>query len=161
MHGLNLLDILLWIILLVAAARGFMKGLVREVCSLFGVVAGAWAAFTYYGSVSAAIRPFIHLPQAVAAVLSFLLIYLVLGLLFYFVGHLLTVIFKIMLLGWLNRLGGIIFGFLQAAFILCIILALVSSRPVPAKVKGYLQSSGTAQYMIDSGRGMIDGWRKR
>jgi len=161
MHGLNFLDILLWIILLACAMKGFMKGLVREVCSLLGVIAGAWAAFSYYGALTATIRSLINLPQAVTAAVAFLLIYLVLGLLFFFVGHLLTVIFKIMLLGWLNRFGGVVFGFLQGAFILCILLALATSKPVPAKIKGYLQGSSTARSLSEVGQDMIAGWKRQ
>jgi len=160
MHGLTLLDILLWIVLAACAVKGFMKGLVREVCALLGVVAGAWAAFTYYGYVSHAISGFIRLPRAFATPLSFLLIYLVLGLLFFFAGHLITTIFKVMLLGWLNRFGGIIFGLMQGAFIVCIVLAVLTSGPLPMKIKGYIQSSTTARVFCSAGLEMIDGWKR-
>jgi membrane protein required for colicin V production len=159
MHGFTLLDILLWGVLAACAAKGFMKGLVREVCALLGVIAGAWGAFTYYGHVSAAVTGFIRLPQVVATPISFLLIYIVLGVLFFFAGHLLTTIFKIMLLGWLNRFGGILFGLMQGAFIICIILAVLTSGPMPSKIKGYIQSSSTARAFCKAGTDMIDGWK--
>jgi membrane protein required for colicin V production len=136
-----------------------MKGLVREVCTLLGVIVGAWGAFTYYGYVSNALSGFIKLPQAVATPISFLLIYIVLGLLFFFAGHLLTTIFKIMLLGWLNRFGGIIFGLMQGAFIVCIALAILASGPMPSKVKGYIQSSTSAKAFCKAGTDMIEGWK--
>ncbi|GAM09534.1 colicin V production protein [Geobacter sp. OR-1] len=159
MSGLSLLDILLWGILAAFAAKGFMKGLVREVCALLGVVAGAWAAFTYYGYVATALSGFIRLPKLIAAPISFILIYTVLGLLFFFIGHLLTTIFKIMLLGWLNRFGGILIGLLQGAFIICITLAILMNGPSPAKIKGFIQSSATARSFCKAGIDMIDGWR--
>ena len=153
-----LLDILIWAFLVGFVVKGFMKGLVREVCSLLGLVTGGWAAFKYYPYLAEAIRPFIHLPQHVALVLSFILIFLILGLLFYFFGHLLTAIFKIMLLGGINRIGGVLFGFLEGAFILCMILYLGTTKPVPEKIKGYLQRSRTAQPFIQSGKEIISGW---
>ena len=159
MHGLTLLDILLWAILVACAVKGFMKGLIREVCALLGVVAGAWAAFTYYGYVTDAISVFIKLPRSVATPISFLLIYIVLGLLFFFAGHLLTTLFKIMLLGWLNRFGGILFGILQGAFVSCIVLALLVIGPAPSKIKGYIQSSSTAKSFCRAGIDMIEGWK--
>jgi len=159
MHGFTLLDILLWGVLAACAVKGFMKGLVREVCALLGVVAGAWAAFTYYGYVSTALSGFIRLPQSVATPISFLLIYIVLGVLFFFAGHLLTTIFKIMLLGWLNRFGGILFGLLQGAFLVCIALAVLTSGPMPLKVKSYIMSSSTARAFCKAGIDMIDGWK--
>lgn len=159
MHGFTLLDILLWGALAAFAVKGFMKGLVREICALFGVVAGAWAAFTYCGYVSSALSGFIRLPQTVATPISFLCIYMILGALFFFAGHLLTTLFKILLLGWLNRLGGILFGLLQGAFLLSIALAILSTGPMPLKVKGYIQSSSTGRAFCKAGTDMIEGWR--
>lgn len=153
-----LLDILIWIFLIGFVVKGFMKGLVGEACSLLGLVIGGWAAFRYYSYIAEAIRPLIHLPQRVALVLSFFLIFLILGLLFYLLGHLLTAILKIMLLGGLNRVGGIIFGFLEGAFILCMVLYFATTKPAPEWIKGHLLRSRTAQPFISSGREIIAGW---
>lgn len=155
---MNLVDILIWGVLLLFLVKGFLKGLVREVCSLLGLVAGGWAAFKYYHYLAEAIRPFIHLPQHVALALAFLLIFCILGLLFFLFGHLLTVVFKIMLLGGVNRIGGVIFGLLEGAFILCMVLYFGTTKPAPDKVKGYLQRSRTAQAFIGTGREIIAGW---
>lgn len=161
MHGLTLLDILLWAIMIAFSVKGFLKGLVREVCALLGVVAGAWAAFTYYAPLSGAIRSIVAMPHPIAVAVAFILIYLILGILFFLLGHLLTVIFKIMLLGWLNRLGGTIFGFLQGGFILCILLSIGARGPLPAKTKAYMNSSSTAHYLQSAGNDMVAGWEKK
>ena len=155
---MNLVDILIWAALLLFVVKGFMKGLVREVCSLLGLVTGGWAAFKYYPYLAEFLRPYIRLPHTVALVLSFILIFLVLGLLFYLFGHLLTVVFKVMLLGGLNRAGGVVFGVLEGALILCIILYLGTTKPVPERVKGYLLRSRTAQSFAGAGRDIIAGW---
>lgn len=158
---MTIVDILIWVVLLAFMAKGFTKGLVREVCALLGLVAGAWAAFKYYPSLAEAIRPLIRLPHLASIVISFVLIYVVLGLLFYLFGHLLTVVLKIMLLGGVNRIGGIIFGGLEGAFLLCIVLALAMSKPIPDKVKAQLQRSHTAQSFSAAGRDIIEGWEAR
>ena len=138
--------------------KGFMKGLIREVCSLLGLVMGSWAALTYYPFLSAVIRPYIHLPHYVSSVISFIVIFLALGLLFYFLGRLLTVIFKVILLGGLNRVGGVIFGFLQGALVLCLLLFLGTTRPAPNKLRTELEGSKTARPFIYCGREIISGW---
>jgi membrane protein required for colicin V production len=158
---MTFVDILIWGILLAFMVKGFTKGLVREVCALLGLVAGAWAAFKYYPALAEAIRPLIRLPHAASVVISFVLIYIVMGLLFYLFGHLLTVVLKIMLLGGVNRIGGIIFGGLEGAFLLCILLALATSKPVPDRVKAQLQRSRTAQSFSAAGRDIIQGWETR
>jgi membrane protein required for colicin V production len=155
------LDILIWVILLFFVAKGFSKGLVREACSLLGMVTGGWAAFRYYSFLSQGIRSFINLPPHVAQPLAFFLIFMLLGILFYLLGHLLTVIFKIMLLGGINRLGGIVFGFLEGGFILCVVLYLGTTKPVPAKVKGFITASKTAQAFAATGSSIAAGWEAR
>lgn len=155
---MSLVDILIWAVLLIFVIKGFMKGLVREVCSLLGLLAGGWASFRYYHYLAEAIRPFIHLPNHVARAISFVLIFLVIGLLFYLFGHLLTVIFRIMLLGGVNRVGGVVFGLLEGAFILCMVLYFGTTKPVPEKVKGTILHSKAAKPFVESGREMISGW---
>lgn len=153
-----LLDILIWAVLIFFVAKGFSKGLVREACSLLGLVTGGWAAFKYYASLGQGIRHFINLPPLVAQPLAFFLIFLLLGILFYFLGHLLTVIFKVMLLGGINRIGGVVFGFLEGGFVLCILLYLATTKPMPEKVKGYVQHSKTAQAFASTGLSIAAGW---
>lgn len=155
---MSLVDILILAVLLIFVIKGFMKGLVREVCSLLGLLAGGWASFRYYHYVAEAIRPFVHLPQHIARVISFILLFLIIGLLFYLLGHLLTAVFRIMLLGSVNRIGGLLFGLLEGAAVLCIVLYLGMNGPAPRKVKEAVSRSKTAKPFVDSGREMISGW---
>jgi membrane protein required for colicin V production len=155
---MGLVDILIWVVLILFMVKGFLKGLVREVCSLFGLVAGGWAACKYYPYLAEALTPFIRLPHHVAQSLAFIVIFLMLGLLFYLLGHLLTVVFKVMLLGGVNRIGGICFGLLEGAFLLSMLLYFATAKPVPEKIKVYVGRSRTAQSFIATGREIISGW---
>jgi membrane protein required for colicin V production len=158
--GINLVDLLVWSVLLAFAVKGFMKGFVREVCSLLGLVVGGWAAFRYYPALSDLIRPFIQLPQHVASALSFILILLATGLLFYLLGHVVTVVLKLVLLGGVNRFGGIAFGLLQGGLILCILLYISSSRQWP-RAKAKLETSASARLLISCGHDIVEGWQRR
>jgi membrane protein required for colicin V production len=155
---MNLFNILIWAILLIFMVKGFMKGLIGEVCSLVGLVMGSWAAFTYYPFLAETTRTYIHLPHYVSAVFSFIIIFLAIGVLFFFLGRLLTVIFKVILLGGLNRVGGVIFGFLQGALILCLLLFLGTTKPMPQKLKVGLEGSTVARPFIYCGKEIISGW---
>jgi membrane protein required for colicin V production len=155
---MNLVDILIWAILVGFVVKGFMKGLVRQVCSLLGLLVGGWAALKYYPFVAEASRHIIHLPQHIAIIIAFVFIFAVVGLLFYFLGHFLTAMSSIMLLGGVNRVGGVVLGLLEGAFILCLVLYLGTTKPVPDRLKGYLQRSKTAQPFIVSGHDIIAGW---
>jgi len=160
-HGMNFVDILIWAVLLLFVIKGFLKGFVKEACSLLGLLVGGWAAFKYDHFLAEAIRPFIHLPHGIGLVLSFFIIFILMGLLFYLFGYLLTVICKIMLLGGLNRMGGIIFGLLEGALLLCMVLYFSASKPVPEKVKGWVSRSKTARPFIATGGEIISGWEAK
>jgi membrane protein required for colicin V production len=155
---MNFVDILIWAVLLVFVIKGFLRGFVRELCSLFGLVAGGWAAFKYYQFLADAIRSFVSIPHHIALALAFILIFFVMGLLFFLLGHLLTVIFKIMLLGGINRVGGVLFGLLEGAFILCMALYFGTSQHMPEKVKAPLLRSKMARPFAASGQEIIAGW---
>jgi len=155
---MNLVDILIWLVLLGFVVKGFTKGLIRQVCSLLGFLVGGWAALKYYHYLAETSRHIIHLPPNVALILSFICIFLVVGLLFFLLGHLLTVFFKIILLGGVNRAGGVVLGFLEGAFILSMVLYFGVSKPLPEKFKGYLLRSRSAEPFIAAGKEIVAGW---
>lgn len=156
---MNLVDILIGVVLLIFAVKGFMKGFVREVCSLLGLVVGGWAAFVLCRPMAEVLRSHIHLPQFVAPIVSFALIFLTLGLVFFFLGHLLTTLFKIILLGGVNRAGGIALGVLQAALILSVVLSLGHMKPVPEKVRRHIEKSAAARPFLVCGNGVLSWWK--
>ena len=155
---MNLVDILIWAILIGFVVKGFTKGLVRQVCSLLGLLVGGWAALKYYPFVAEYSRHLIQLPHHVAIILSFIFIFGVVGILFYVFGNLMTTISSIMLLGGVNRAGGVVLGLLEGAFILSLILYLGTTKPMPEKIKTYLHKSKTAQSFIVAGQDIISGW---
>ncbi len=155
---MNLVDILIWLILAGFVYKGFSKGLVRQICSLTGFLLGGWAAIKYHTYLADASRQFIHLPHYLAIILSFLFIFLLTGLLFFLLGHILTVMFKIILLGGLNRIGGVALGFLEGAFIVCMALYLCTSKPAPEKFKSYIHRSRTAAPFLEAGKEIVSGW---
>jgi membrane protein required for colicin V production len=155
---MNLVDILIWLVLAGFVVKGFMKGLIRQVCSLLGFLVGGWAALKYHLYLVETSRHIIHLPPNVASILSFVFIFLVVGLLFFLLGHLLTVIFNIILLGGVNRVGGVVLGFLEGAFILSLLLYFGTGKALPEKFRGHLLSSKTAEPFIATGREIVAGW---
>lgn len=155
---MNLIDILIWLILAGFVYKGFSRGLVRQICSLTGFLLGGWAAIKYHTYLADASRHIIQLPHYLATILSFVFIFLLVGLLFYLLGHILTVMFKIILLGGVNRFGGIAFGFLEGAFIICMVLYVCASKPAPDMVKGYIYRSRTAAPFLEAGKEIVAGW---
>ena len=157
--GDRLIEYLIWGILLLFTVKGFLKGLIREVCSLLGLVVGGWAAFRFAPSLAVVMKPLLPLPPGVSTVLSFVLILIASGFLAWFVGHLLTAVFKLVLLGGVNRIGGAVLGLLEGALLLCVLLALGSGSPTPETLRGKILASPSARPFVTCGRELLAGWR--
>lgn len=155
---MNLVDILIWVVLLICAVKGFMKGLVREVCSLLGLIVGGWAAVVWCRPVAEVFQPHIPFSHTVTLLISFGLIFLALGLIFFLLGYLLTTLLKIVFLSSLNRIGGVLLGILQGALVLCVLLVLGTSGPVPPKVRSYVEKSASARPFLACGRELLSWW---
>lgn len=155
---MNLVDILIWLILAGFVVKGFSNGLVRQICSLAGLLVGGWAAVKYYHYLAEASRSLIKLPHYPAEILSFITIFLVVGLLFFQLGHFLTLMLKIVLLGGVNRIGGALLGILEGAFVVCLLMLTVTSKPMPDKLRMYSMKSATAEPFIETGRDIVAGW---
>ena len=156
---MNLVDILIWIALLTFAVKGFMKGLVREVCCILGLVIGGWVAFAYCGPVAAAVGSHIHLPRLVLPALAFGLIFVTIGLFFFFLGYVLTTFFKIILLGTVNRMAGLFLGLLEGALVLSIVLSLAAREPAPEKVQRSVAGSASAKPFAVCGTELLSWWK--
>lgn len=156
---MNLVDILIWVVLLIFAVKGFMKGLVREVCSLLGLVIGGWAAITYYRQFAEVLQSHSHFSHAITLFLSFGLIFLALGLFFYLLGYLTTMLLKIVFLGSVNRFGGIFLGILQGALLLCILFSLGTAKPAPRKLGASIEKSASARPFLVCGREILSWWK--
>lgn len=156
---MNLVDILIWVVLLIFAVKGFMKGLIREVCTLSGVVVGGWAAFVYCHPLAEVLRHHSKLPSALTSILSFGLIFVTLGLLFSFLGHLLTTLIKIVLLGGVNRIGGVLLGVVQGALVVSVLLSFACSTRVSMEFSSQLTSSVTARPFLACGKALLSWWK--
>jgi membrane protein required for colicin V production len=156
---MNLVDILIWVVLLIFAVKGFMKGLVREVCSLLGLIVGGWAAITYYRPFAGVLQSHSHFSHTITLFLSFGLIFLALGLFFLFLGYLLTALLRIVFLGSVNRVGGVILGVLQGSLMLCILISLGTAKSIPMKISSNIEKSSTARPFLVCGREILSWWK--
>jgi membrane protein required for colicin V production len=156
---MNLVDILIWVVLLIFAVKGFMKGLVKEVCSLLGLIVGGWAAFTYYRPFAGLLQSHSHFSHTITLFLSFGFIFLAFGLFFFLLGYLATILLKVVFLGSVNRVGGIFLGILQGSFMLCILFSLATAKPVPQKISASIEKSTSARPFLTCGREILSWWK--
>lgn len=121
----------LGIVLLVAAGtfRGYRRGLIREGMAFGGLAVGLVMASQWSPTVSDLLRPFIGGGRLVDAFAYVLVVLAVLS-----AATLLTVIvqrlMRVLLVGWLDRLGGALFGAAQGAILAALLLVLILRFPI-------------------------------
>lgn len=129
-----MLDICLVIPLAWGLVRGLYKGLLLSVGSLIGLVLGIYVANIYSTDLTKFMLSKFVLSENIAHVIAYFLIFAGVTLVTFFVAKILDKFFKVVMLSWLNRLLGAIFGILKYALVISVILNLLSM------VDGYVQT---------------------
>ena len=125
-HLMNPFDILIIVILGYSLVRGLFRGLVKEVSSLIGVLGGFYAAYTYYKVLAGLLAGLIHDPSYLN-ILSFLIIFCCVLIIVGVLGVIMKYVLNISFLGWVDRIGGVIFGVLKGILIVSILFITLTA----------------------------------
>jgi membrane protein required for colicin V production len=117
---LNWLDLLLLILIGLAAAKGFKRGFIVEICSFAALWIGVYMALHF----SKLIAHWLDL-QENNKITAFLITFLGVLLLVHVLARMLTTLINIVQMGWANRIAGIGAGMLRSAFMLSVMLNLL------------------------------------
>ena len=122
-------DVLAVVILCFCLIRGFFRGIIKELSSIVGVLAGAYAAYTYYAYVARYLSQWISSPNYLS-LLSFVLLFCVVFIVISILGVVIKYLMNIAFLGWVDRLFGTDFGFSNGVLIVAVLLfALTTFLP--------------------------------
>lgn len=141
---MNIVDIIIIVILIFAAVRGFITGLFSSVASLVAIVAGVFCAIHYSYYVEAEFQnSVLEWSTNTYKIVSFAITFLFVVLAILFVGKLLTKLADISALGLLNKILGGIFGALKWSLILSVIFLLFDkfNKTIPFIEKETLENS--------------------
>ena len=121
---MNYIDLILGILLILAAFRGFSKGFVAEVASLAALILGVWGAIHFSHFTANFIVETFDYHSKHLGLVSFLVTFLVIVVLVHLVGKAVETIVSAVALGFVNRLAGILFGVIKSALILSVLLLI-------------------------------------
>ena len=119
---MNFVDVVILILIVMSAVAGFRSGLIRSIFSLTGLILGIVIASWNYKRIADERMPLLHsrpLSEAIWFCLLALGVMLAAGL----IGLLVKKVVHGIGLGWLDKLAGLVFGFLRGAVLvtLCIV----------------------------------------
>ena len=117
------LDIILLALFIPALIHGIVKGLITQVVSLASVVVGALVAGRFAPDLTPVVMLQFGSEEKVTYIICFILIFLVCALVMALFGHLITKLFKLATLGWLNRLLGGLFAVFTTALVLGLLIS--------------------------------------
>ncbi|MBR5384572.1 MAG: CvpA family protein [Bacteroidales bacterium] len=151
---MTVLDIILALCFIPGIIHGISKGFLSQAAGIVSLVAGLWAAFTYKGLLFAQLKPVLNLSDTILLVISFTVILIAVVLLFSLIGKLLTHVIELVMLGWLNRIVGVIFSIIITAFILSILVMLFDWADTSFHIlkPGATASSTLYHFLLDLGR---------
>ena len=117
---MNPFDILIIVIIGYSLVRGIFRGLVKEISSIIGVFGGFYAAYTYYSTLARLFSGIIS-DTAYLNILSFLILFCGVLIVVSVLGVIIKYLLNIAFLGWVDRIGGLIFGITKGLLIVSVL----------------------------------------
>ena len=119
------LDIFFAIPLIWGIVRGLMSGFIRSLSVFVGLILGITLAQTYAADLSPIISEWFTLSARQCLSLAYVVIFIAVMLLVAIVARILDKFLHLILLGWLNKLLGALFGFFKWAIILSFFIMVI------------------------------------
>jgi membrane protein required for colicin V production len=123
---MNPFDMAIVAILSYCVIRGIFRGLIKELSSIIGVLAGFYAAYTYYAGFAGFFSRWIT-SESFLNITSFLIIFCTVFFLVSIVGLVIKYVLNIAFMGWFDRICGAGFGLLKGVLIISILLIIFTA----------------------------------
>ena len=118
------LDIILLVCFLPGIIRGLSKGFLEQALALVGIVLSVWAAFRFSGLVATWLKPYVDFSETTVNVIAFALILIVMSLVVLLVAKLLTKVVEMAMMGWLDKLLGLVVALAVNALVIGVFIVL-------------------------------------
>jgi len=154
---MNVVDIAILVILGAFLLKGLLRGLLKEACSLLGLLAGAFLAFRFHAPLAEALSESFAFPLQICVIVSFLVLFLVAVLVFAVLGYLLSRVVKLLFLGGFNRVAGGLFGLVQGGVLLALVLFGLSTAKLPTSFDRAFRGAQLAPPFVHLGESLFQG----
>lgn len=127
---MNTLDIIILLCFIPAVLSGIRRGFIEQAVALVSVVLGAWLAFKFSTMVGDWLHPYLDVSETVLHTIAFALILIVVVIILFLIGRMMTGVAKLVMLGWLDRILGIVFSLVKAWLIIGLLVILFDTLNV-------------------------------
>ena len=119
---MNTVDIILSLVLLYGLVRGFFRGLLTELASLVGIVAGIYGAVHFSHFVGELLIRHVDWKIQYINLVSFAITFIIIVVIVSLLGKMLTKVAAFAALGLVNKFLGAVFGIIKSAFVASVII---------------------------------------
>ena len=127
LYIMNYIDIIIIVFLAFAALFGFWRGFVRQLFGLVALFLGLFCACYFSGFAASYISQWMDKNETAVAIISFAVTFIVVLFGVVFVGRIAEQLIKLITLGLLNRLVGLVFSVAKITFILSVCIWLLQA----------------------------------
>lgn len=169
---MNYLDIIILVVLLFFALRGYHSGLVKQLINLLGFVIAIFAAYLFYDKLAPVLSQWIPFPEfnngtlelfsqtfdieiMFYNALAFVIIFIAVKLILWVLGITLNMFAKLPIISTLNKLSGLVIGLAQGLLIILLLVNFATVLPSES-VAAHLDDSVISQEMLDITPGLTE-----
>lgn len=142
-----IVDIILVGLLILGAVRGFTKGLIAQLFSLAALLLGVWGAIRFSDYTATFLIEKFHLSNQYIALIAFAITFTLIVIAVHFLGKLIEGFFDLTVLGIVNKVSGLVFGFIKYAFILSILIVI--AEKVNVRMNFYSKETKEKSYVYE------------
>lgn len=143
-------------LLIFGTVAGMVKGLVRQVIELLGVIAAFLGALLFASWLATLLQEYGGLPYSPALVISFTLLFVAGMVAFHFLGKFVHNLVHLTFLGWVDRFAGGALGLIVAMLIGSALIALVLELPVSDDVREGVENAKVSMFLQPMAPALFD-----
>lgn len=136
-------DLISVIIIAVFVFLGLRSGLVKAALKLIGLALAVFAASQYYALGGKLIASLLDVAEGVRTVVGFVLVFIVVFLFFELISSMIKSLLRAMKLIWIDRLGGVLFGFIEGVVVMMVMVWIINVYPELGFVNRLQKTSNT------------------
>lgn len=147
-QNINWVDLLVVILLIRSSYVGFTKGFGWELFRFIGYLSTAMAAVYFYEYTSQLLGDYFPVMHSFANLICFTGLYAGILFIFKFINLLIEKIIKIETISTVEKIGGLLLGFLRGAILISLLLISLVFTPIPYFEKSIKERSYTGQVVL-------------
>ena len=123
---MNYVDIIIIVVLFAFGVGGLRKGIITEAATLLGLGLGLYGAFHFSDYTADRLLQWVEINPKYLNLISFIVTFIVVAILVNLLGRIVTKIVKSLNLGFIDKIGGFVFGIAKGILICSLLVMLVN-----------------------------------